>query len=124
MQQKEAGFLLLPCGFWESSPDHQAWWQAPFPTDPSCWSLPIIFVCFVLYGSSFYDVLHVLVFCPHGYLCTTCMPGAMEDRKGRQISAVGVTDVWELPCGCWELNPGPLKEQPVLLTAEPSLQPL
>jgi hypothetical protein len=22
----------------------------------------------------------------------------------------------ELLCGCWELNPGPLKEQPVLLT--------
>jgi len=24
----------------------------------------------------------------------------------------------------WELNSGPLEEQPVLLTAEPSLQPL
>jgi hypothetical protein len=29
----------------------------------------------------------------------------------------------ELPCGCWELNPGPLKEQPVLLTVEPSISP-
>ena len=29
----------------------------------------------------------------------------------------------EPPCGCWELNSGPLEEQPVLLTAEPSLQP-
>ena len=27
------------------------------------------------------------------------------------------------PCGCWDLNSDPLKEQPVLLTAEPSLQP-
>jgi hypothetical protein len=26
--------------------------------------------------------------------------------------------------GCWELNSGPLEERPVLLTAEPSLQPL
>ena len=25
------------------------------------------------------------------------------------------------PCGCWELNLGPLGEQPVLLTTEPSL---
>ena len=33
------------------------------------------------------------------------------------------TDGWEPPCGCWELNSGPLKEQTVLLTAEPSLQP-
>ena len=29
----------------------------------------------------------------------------------------------ELPSGCWELNPDPL-EQLVLLTTEPSLQPL
>jgi hypothetical protein len=27
----------------------------------------------------------------------------------------------EPPCGCWELNSGPLEEQPVPLTAEPSL---
>lgn len=33
------------------------------------------------------------------------------------------TDSCELPCGCWELNPGPLEEQPGLLRAEPSLQP-
>jgi hypothetical protein len=26
-------------------------------------------------------------------------------------------------CGCWELNSGPLEEQSMLLTAEPSLQP-
>ena len=26
------------------------------------------------------------------------------------------------PCSCWELNSGPLEEQPVLLTSEPSLQ--
>jgi hypothetical protein len=26
-------------------------------------------------------------------------------------------------CGYWELNPGPLAEQQMLLTAEPSLQP-
>ncbi|CAO2577873.1 hypothetical protein LEMLEM_LOCUS287, partial [Lemmus lemmus] len=29
----------------------------------------------------------------------------------------------EPPCGCWELNSGPLEEQSVLLTAELSLQP-
>jgi hypothetical protein len=31
-----------------------------------------------------------------------------------------VTDSFELPCGYWELNLGPLKEQPVLLTTKPS----
>jgi hypothetical protein len=34
-----------------------------------------------------------------------------------------VTDGCEPPCDCWELNSGPLGEQSVLLTAEPSLQP-
>jgi hypothetical protein len=34
-----------------------------------------------------------------------------------------ITDGCKPPCGCWELNLGPLEEQSVLLTAEPSLQP-
>jgi hypothetical protein len=33
-------------------------------------------------------------------------------------------DVCEPPCGCWDLNSGPPEKQSVLLTAEPSLQPL
>jgi hypothetical protein len=33
-----------------------------------------------------------------------------------------ITDGCEPPCGCWELNSGPLEEQSVLLTTEPSLQ--
>jgi len=28
----------------------------------------------------------------------------------------------EPPCGCWELNSGPLEEKTMLLTTEPSLQ--
>jgi hypothetical protein len=35
-----------------------------------------------------------------------------------------VTDECEPPCGCWDLNSGPSEEQSVLLTIEPSLQPL
>jgi hypothetical protein len=31
-------------------------------------------------------------------------------------------DGCEPPCGCWDLNSGPLEEQSVLLPAEPSLQ--
>jgi hypothetical protein len=46
--------------------------------------------------------------------------------------AMRVSDLLELELqtavschvSCWELNPGPLKERPVLLTAEPSLQPV
>ena len=56
--------------------------------------------------------LCTLAFCLHVYLC-----------EGFGSSGMGVTDSCELPYGCWELNPGPLEEQPVLLTNEPSLQP-
>jgi hypothetical protein len=31
---------------------------------------------------------------------------------------------YKQPCGCWELNSEPLEEQPVLLTSDPSLQPM
>jgi hypothetical protein len=34
-----------------------------------------------------------------------------------------ITDGCEPPCGCWGLSSGPLEEQSVLLTSEPSLQP-
>ena len=35
-----------------------------------------------------------------------------------------IIDDCEPPYGCWELNSGPREEQSVLLTSEPSLQPL
>jgi hypothetical protein len=45
-------------------------------------------------------------------------------RQHQKRASDPITDGCEPPCGCWELNPGPLEEQSVLLTAEPSLQPL
>jgi hypothetical protein len=47
-----------------------------------------------------------LVFCLHVCLC--------------EVSDLGVTDSCELPYGYWESNPGPLEEQSVLSTTEPS----
>jgi hypothetical protein len=34
-----------------------------------------------------------------------------------------IIDDCKPPCGCWELSLGPLEEQPVILTTEPSLHP-
>lgn len=45
-------------------------------------------------------------------------------RRGHQNPCNGVTEDCELPFGCWESSPGPLGEQPVLLTTKSSLQPL
>lgn len=54
-----------------------------------------------------------------------CTPFAclvpVQDRRGHQIPW---TDGPELPWMCWESNLGPLLEQVVLLTSEPSLQGL
>ena len=44
--------------------------------------------------------------------------------EGVKSPETGVTDSCELPYGCWELNSGPLEEQPVLLIIELFLQPL
>jgi hypothetical protein len=52
------------------------------------------------------------------YVCAPYVPGVQEDQKIFQIPESRVTDACESLCGCWELNPGPLQEQPVLLTSE------
>ena len=51
--------------------------------------------------------------------CFACM----SDCEVVTSPGHGVKDQCELPSGCWELNPGSLKEQAVLLTAEPSSWP-
>ena len=50
-------------------------------------------------------VLCTLVLCLHACLC-----------EGVRFFGTGVTDSCELPCGCWELNPGPLEELPSALS--------
>lgn len=62
------------------------------------------------------------------FLCVspmyTCMlhshipVGAKEDIS---LLGPGAPDGCEPPCRCWEVNPGPPEEHPVLLTSKPSL---
>ena len=40
---------------------------------------------------------------------------------GQKMAPDFITDGCEPPCGCWELNSGPLEEQAMLLTSDPSL---
>lgn len=44
-------------------------------------------------------------------------------KARRECPRTGVTNGCESPQGCWESNLGPVQEQQVLLTAQPSLQP-
>lgn len=45
----------------------------------------------------------------HGFYACTRVCVRVSDTPG-----TGVTDSGELPCGYWEVNLGPLKEQPAL----------
>lgn len=60
------------------------------------------------------------------YVCvpSVCAWFLWRPEEGIESPETRITDSWELPCRCWELNLGPLEEQqPVLLIAESSLQP-
>lgn len=46
----------------------------------------------------------------------------LRSEEGARYPGTGVTDGYELPNRCWELDPSPLQEQPALLTAEPAPQ--
>ena len=47
---------------------------------------------------------------------TVCTPAFQKRTSGASINDC------EAPCACWKFNSGPLEEQTVLLTVEPSLQ--
>jgi hypothetical protein len=70
---------------------------------------------------SFHDLLLLYVYgCfafLHGY---TLYEVPVEDRRGIRSPGSGVTGGCDQLCGCWELNPDPLEEQPA--SAETSLQ--
>ena len=56
------------------------------------------------------------------YLFHVCGYTVAVFRHTRRGNRLPITDGCEPPCGFWKLNSGPLEEQLVLLTAEPSLQ--
>lgn len=61
-------------------------------------------------------ILCVCVFGLHVFImCIIWIPDAHSARRGQWIPwNSGATDHCELHCGCWDLNPGSLQEQPVL----------
>lgn len=69
------------------------------------------------------DVLPVClsVYLSMHYLHAWCLQRPADTIK---FPDIGVISVCELLHGCLELDPDPLEEQPVFLSAEPSLQPL
>ena len=66
-----------------------------------------LFVCFIILSSYFLNI----------YLLYIKYTGQTDQKRASDL----ITDGWEPPCGCWELNSELLEEQSVLLTAELSL---
>ena len=63
-----------------------------------------------------------MIICVHAYMCTTSVQCPWRPVEG--IRSPGQKLQMDASCcGFWELNLGPLEEQ-VLITTEPSLQPL
>lgn len=65
----------------------------------------------------------------HAYECFAWMkvcapPGTHGGQKRRSEEGPRITNSCALPCGCREPNLGPLQEQQVPLTSEPSVQSL
>lgn len=56
--------------------------------------------------------------------CTSVHLVHGEAKESVTLPGSGVTTGSKLRPGCWELNPGPRGDQPVLFTAEPPLRPL
>ena len=65
---------------------------------------------FYLRYFSFFFFKDLLIYCIYSVLLACILAG--QKREPDLITE-----------GCWELNSGPLEEQSVLLTSEPSLQP-
>lgn len=64
------------------------------------------------------SILPMCVYVTHLYLVP------LEARREHWISLeLELQTSCELPCGFWELNPVPLEEHPLLISAEPSPQP-
>lgn len=56
------------------------------------------------------------------FMCIAVLPACIS-VKVPDILELELPTSCELPCGCWKVKPGPLEEQPVLLTSELSIQP-
>lgn len=73
-----------------------------------------------IWGSFSFEYVFIYEFYVYG--CFICMYFCTPEEG---IGSHGTTliDGYELPCGCQELDSGPLEEQPVLLNTESSLWP-
>ena len=81
----------------------------------------LIHFYFMYMGFKIYLFLCIWVFACM-YVWIKCVPGYCGGQEVKYLKT-GVPDSCKLSCWRWKPNLGPLQEQPVLWTAEPSLEP-
>ena len=77
-----------------------------------------VYVCFTC--MYVYICMCVLAVCMYAYHFHVSCPWRPEE--GTRFYSIGLENGCKSPCGCLELNPEPLEEQPVLSTAQSALQ--
>jgi hypothetical protein len=78
-------------------------------------ALTKFFLCFLNFLVSYFFFFNIFIFIYS--ILPACMPA------GQKRASDLIIDGYEPSCGCCILNSGPLEEQTVLLTSEPSLLP-
>ena len=113
MSATETKMRLMGKAFWgEVSAGTQQVWSTASGKWPSEWQGPKLRQSFL----SFFFLIRLDLF----ILCMWVHCSCLQTHQKRASDPI--TDSCEPPRGCWELNSGPLGEQSMLLTAEPSLQ--
>jgi hypothetical protein len=85
------------------------------------WAISLVFVKYIPHNKPSVCCLFVVRFIALFILCIWIHCHCLQTQQKRASDPI--TDGCEPPCGCWNLNSGPLEEQSVLLTTESSLQP-
>lgn len=96
-----------------------------------------VYICMFIYMFTYfmYKFMHIFMYiclciCLLFYVCFSAYifvhqvcPWCLRRLEGIRFTVSQVTNGYELPQECWEINPCLLQEQQVILIAEPSLQP-
>lgn len=91
------------------------WNHLLLPQNWSPWSYQVVSytidvgICRVLL---FMFSIYFFIICGWVFCLSVCLVPC-EFRRGRWIPSNESLDGCQLPCGCWDANPGPLLEQPV-----------
>lgn len=109
---------LSPCSYSQASAAHSWCYFSPRVSRSLLPRQGALSLAFLL-KQKFYMYGYFASIC----LCTMRVSGVQGSQNSIRSPWIRITDVCQLPYGCWELNSGPPERIAKALTAEISLQP-